>query len=171
MEELTRREKEGREGFLQSNGDATGEKTDWRTPEKQTGVKRHAGSTPLSAEQQREVRRLETEAQRRKKEFEERRKRRRSGLDQDVSSATAVNGPTHMDHEGHKDSRAVPSFSFSPIGSGRNLANGTGTSASPSAPGGSLFMSTMAKLKEKQRQKEEERARQQGDKVMNEALV
>ena len=171
MEELTRREKEGREGFLQSNGDPNVEKTDWRTPEKQTGVKRHAGSTPLSAEQQREVRRLETEAQRRKKEFEERRKRRRSRLDQDVSSAATADGPTQMDREGHKNSRTIPKFSFSPSGSGRNLSDGTGASASPSAPGGSLFMSTMAKLKEKQRQKEEERARQQGDQVMNEALA
>ena len=191
MEELKKRESAGRDGFLNAQSAVhDGWQTPEKTATKRTHPdnKANGSSTPLNADQEQEMRRLAAEGARRRAEFEERQKRRRSGRDQDVTSLNApitrpdgtplpetplrngngTSGYEHktstIGHEGEARRSSGPSFSFSP-GSGREpvkaSTQGLASGRSPSAPGGSLFESTMAKLKEAQRRKEEEKSKQE----------
>ena len=191
MDDLERQERGGREGFLnRDNGGGDGVSDGWKTPEKpqHAGVKRtHSGirtSTPLSAEQSREMQRLAAEGARKRAEFEERRrKKRQSGVDGRVDTTplerpdgaplstndATVNGPSTPTRSNEKDTngkmeahaaKPSPSFSFTPRVNGATKEKSQGAGAGPGAPGGSLFESTMAKLREAQRRKEE-RAREQ----------
>ncbi|KAL9088850.1 MAG: hypothetical protein Q9159_002886 [Coniocarpon cinnabarinum] len=185
MEELERRESGGRDAFMKSTlGEADGLGGQWQTPKaKHAGTKRtHEGTTPLSVEQEQEVRRLAELGARKRAEFEERRRRRRSGdvdtLNEEQSPVQRPSGtplrkdryaqdtPTRNGSGSNDNSHAstvsteykradAPTFSFSPSAAkGPIKGKSQSLGQSPNAPGGSLFESTMAKLREKQRQKE-----------------